>query len=66
MNVLATARNAVKHASYNLLTATIGDEEGMVTLPVISGPAKGLSLRLDLVKRKEAYVWGKYDRQSFV
>jgi FkbM family methyltransferase len=34
----------------------------MVTLPVLAGPARGLRLRTDLVKRKDAYFWGKYDR----
>ena len=34
----------------------------MVTLPILAGPARGLRIRADLVIRKDAYFWGKYDR----
>jgi FkbM family methyltransferase len=61
-NSVRKGRLAAKDASYRLLTAVLGDDEHMVTLPVISGPAKGLRLRTDLVRRKDAYFWGKYDR----
>jgi len=40
----------------------MGDADGMVVLPVLSGPAKYLKFSLDLVRRREAYFWGKYDR----
>ena len=51
-----------KNTCYDLATAALGDPNGLITLPVFSGPAKGLRLRLDLKKRREAYCWGKYDR----
>ena len=39
-----------------------GDADNMVTLPVLSGPGRGLRIRADLVDRKDAYFWGRYDR----
>ena len=45
-----------------MVTTLFGDQDKMVTLPVLSGPAKGLRIRADLVERKDAYFWGKYDR----
>jgi FkbM family methyltransferase len=45
-----------------MITVIFGDEDRMVTLPVLTGPAQGLRIRVDLVGRKDAYFWGKYDR----
>jgi FkbM family methyltransferase len=61
MNSARTARKIVKGFAYRALTLTLGDSDGLVNLPVIRGPAKGLKLRLELVHRKEAYFWGTYD-----
>ena len=55
-------RTTVKEKAYRTLTAVFGDQDKMVTLPVLSGPAKGLRIRADLIRRKEAYFWGRYDR----
>ena len=55
-------RCRLKDFAYETLTRLIGDSEGMVTLPVVSGPGRGLRIRADLVQRREAYFWGKYDR----
>jgi len=57
-----TLRSVVKDSSYRLITALVGDQEKMVTLPILSGPGKGLKIRADLIGRKDAYFWGKYDR----
>jgi len=58
----ALLRTVLKDAAYKAATSILGDRHGLVRLPVISGPARGLRFRLDLVHRKEAYFWGKYDR----
>jgi FkbM family methyltransferase len=55
-------RSTLTGQAYRIVTALLGDQDHMVTLPVLSGPAKGLRIRADLVKRREAYFWGKYDR----
>jgi FkbM family methyltransferase len=55
-------RSAIKNNGYRLITALIGDHDRMVTLPVLSGPAKGLKIRANLIDRKDVYFWGKYDR----
>jgi FkbM family methyltransferase len=55
-------RTFLKDAAYKALTSMVGDSDGLVQLPVIRGPARGLYFRLDLVHRQEAYFWGKYDR----
>ncbi len=58
----ALLRTLLKDAAYKAATSLLGDSHGLVRLPVIAGPARGLHFRLDLVHRKEAYFWGKYDR----
>jgi FkbM family methyltransferase len=58
----AFLRTLLKDTAYKAATSILGDGDGLVRLPVISGPARGLHFRLDLVHRKEAYFWGKYDR----
>jgi FkbM family methyltransferase len=55
-------RSTIKNNGYRLITALIGDQERMVTLPILNGPAKGLKIRTDLIDRKDVYFWGKYDR----
>jgi FkbM family methyltransferase len=55
-------RSWVKDNSYRLITALVGDQAKMVTLPILSGPGKGLKIRADLIDRKDAYFLGKYDR----
>jgi FkbM family methyltransferase len=55
-------RSVIRDKAYRSLTALIGDKDKMVTLPVLSGPAKGILIRADLIKRRDAYFWGKYDR----
>jgi len=54
-------RSILKEGAYRSITALIGDAENMVTLPILRGPAKGLRMRADIVRRKEAYFMGKYD-----
>jgi hypothetical protein len=39
----------MKGHAYRLVTTLFGDQDKMVTLPVLSGPAKGLRIRADLV-----------------
>lgn len=55
-------RSAIKDNAYRMITTLVGDQDNMVTLPILSGPARGLRIRADLVGRKDAYFWGKYDR----
>jgi FkbM family methyltransferase len=45
-----------------MITMALGDKDQMVTLPILSGPGKGLWIRADLVERGDVYFWGKYDR----
>jgi FkbM family methyltransferase len=56
-------RATLKDGLYRLVTTFLGDANGMVTLPVVAGPGRGLRIRADLVQRKDAYFWGKYDSQ---
>jgi FkbM family methyltransferase len=58
-----SVRTALKDTLYRLITAVQGDAGGMVTMPVLAGPCRGLRIRADLVRRKEVYFLGKYDRQ---
>lgn len=52
----------LKNGLYNFVTKLFGDENNFVTLPVFTGPAKGLWFKIDLIDRKEsAYILGKYD-----
>jgi FkbM family methyltransferase len=55
-------RTTIKENAYGIMTALFGDQDRMITLPVLSGPARGLRIRADLVEAKDAYFWGKYDR----
>lgn len=55
-------RSVIKDNTYRLITALIGDQEKMVTLPILSGRGKGLKIRADLIERKDSYFLGKYDR----
>jgi len=55
-------RTTIKEQVFRTATKLFGDQDKMITLPVLSGPAKGLRIRADLIVRKEAYFWGKYDR----
>jgi FkbM family methyltransferase len=48
---------AIKSPVYRLITALAGDQDQMVTMPVLAGPAKGLRFRGDLLRRKEAYIY---------
>jgi FkbM family methyltransferase len=54
----------LKHALFGGLTFVAGDKQGMVLLPVMRGPARGLKFNLDLKTRMEsAYFLGKYDSE---
>jgi len=55
-------RTLVKKTAYSAITALLGDDEGYVHVPVIQGPARGLTFRVDLVKKVEAYWHGRYDQ----
>lgn len=55
-------RSTIRDKAYRMITTLAGDKENMVTLPILSGPARGLRIRADLIGRKDAYFWGKYDR----
>ena len=58
MSLKSTLRDGV----FSLLTKARGDAEGLVLLPTLTGPAKGLRFKLDLVDRIEsAYLLGTYD-----
>src|SRR5262245_20426462 len=46
-------RSSIRDHAYRMVTAVFGDEDRMVTLPVLSGPGKGLRIRADLVDRKD-------------
>jgi len=60
--MVRTIRRALRDTAYSLLTATLGDAEGYVTLPTLRGPARGLRFRLDLRGRVESGYWlGYYD-----
>lgn len=59
---IMSLRTIVKKAAYSAVTALMGDREGFVRIPVVQGPARGLTFRVDLVKRMEAYWHGKYDQ----
>ena len=52
----------MKDYMYWMVTELYGDHDGMVTLPILFGPARGLKIRADLAKRKDVYFLGKYDR----
>jgi FkbM family methyltransferase len=55
-------RSAFKKVVTESVTQTFGDAQGMVTLRVLKGPARGLHLRLDLIGRQETAYWlGKYE-----
>jgi len=55
-------RRALRDQAYRLLTATLGDAEGYVTLATLRGPARGLCFRLDLQGQVESGYWlGYYD-----
>jgi FkbM family methyltransferase len=57
---------ALKDKTYKVITALAGDKDQMVTMPVLSGPGKGLRFRGDLIKRKEAYIYlGRHERPVF-
>ena len=56
-------RSLVKQTAYKAITVVGGDPGGFVVMPILAGPAKGLRLKLDLVKRREALFWGNYERQ---
>jgi FkbM family methyltransferase len=61
---LVTIPFLIKQPVFELVTAMRGNEEGRVALTVRRGPAKGLRLELDLVRRHEsAYVLGKYETE---
>jgi FkbM family methyltransferase len=60
---LVSIRTTLKNGLYQLMTTVYGDANGMVTLPVLTGPARGLRIRADLVDAKDVYFWGKYDRK---
>ena len=54
--------NLIKDTVFRAITSIGGDKEGLVCLPVLRGPAKGLRFELDLVRRREsAYCLGTYD-----
>lgn len=55
-------RAIVKKTAYSTVTALFGDREGYVRLPVVQGPAYGLTFRVNLVKKMEAYWHGRYDQ----
>ena len=56
-------RKITKHLFYNSITRIAGDAYGEVGVRVLTGPGRGLRLRLDLVHRAESAYWfGKYDR----
>ena len=55
-------RVKIKDYTYWMVTELYGDHDGTVALPILFGPARGLKIRADLAKRKDAYFWGKYDR----
>lgn len=53
----------IKKAVARAITALFGDDQGYAVVPVLSGPARGLRLKLNLINRLEfAYLLGKYDR----
>lgn len=56
-------RRAAKNLLYNSITRIAGDENGDVPVRVLTGPGRGLKLKLDLVGRAEGAYWlGYYDR----
>jgi FkbM family methyltransferase len=62
--VLTMPATLLKNAAFHILTSLKGNRNGLVCLPVMRGPAKGLRFELDLVRRQEsAYFLGKYDRK---
>lgn len=60
---IMSIRTTLKDGLYRLVTTIYGDANGMVTLPVLAGPNRGLRIRADIVHRKDVYFLGKYDRQ---
>jgi len=57
-------KRLIKRALFRALTAIAGDSNGRVALPVLSGPARGLRFKLDLLQRMEsAYAKGTYDKR---
>ena len=60
---LTNCRHTSRTAFYRALTAMLGDEQDRVSVPVLTGPAHGIKLQLDLIRRQEgAYLWGRYER----
>jgi FkbM family methyltransferase len=61
-NSVIIMNSLLKNALFRGITAILGDADGFVKLPVLSGPAKGLRFHLELVRRMEsAYCKGTYD-----
>lgn len=55
-------KQVIKRSLVSGLTATLGDSEGFVTLPTLSGPNRGLRFRLNLNQFIEPnYLTGRYE-----
>jgi FkbM family methyltransferase len=58
-------KGTVKRAMFGGITAVFGDGEGMVSLPTLSGPARGMRFRLDLRSFIEPLYWiGNYEERQ--
>lgn len=56
-------RNFIRTTFYRLVTLLLGDRDEFVTVRVLYGPARGIRLRLDMLRHKEGMYWfGKYER----
>lgn len=58
---MAKVARHLKQICYSLLTNVLGDREGVVVLPVIRGPAKGLRFGVRLGHGEAAFVSGTYE-----
>ena len=62
--LFATSRSMIKHVVFGAWTRLLGDEDGRLKVITLTGPAKGMRFRLDLVGNYEmSYFIGNYERE---
>jgi FkbM family methyltransferase len=60
-----SVRSIVKQSVFQAITLMFGDKDKFVTMPILSGPGKGLLIKGDLIARQEVYFLGWYERDVF-
>jgi FkbM family methyltransferase len=60
--LLTASRSMIKHVLFGAWTRLLGDEDGRLKVITLTGPAKGMRFRLDLVGNYEmSYFLGNYE-----